>query len=216
MHTLSPSRTPTPAAAPEATPTRTAVTVPTSVVTRTPTPTPSPTATSTPTAAPAATATQPAAPVDATPPETACEPSLIAAIERAAEAQASYMEGAVDATALAAAWGDAGDDARIQAERMMSYRAGDILGVEVTEVGWAVGNCRARAYDGWVQVSVSEEWRYTAELTCSSGAVETSTWTETFLSETYALVPDSDGWRVRSWRIAAPDTQTRWRCSGSQ
>jgi hypothetical protein len=62
---------------------------------------------------------------------------------------------------------------------------------------------------------VSEEWRYTAQLSCASGEDQTSVWSETFASETYALVRAPDGWRIRSWRIEAPATQTRWRCSSS-
>jgi hypothetical protein len=126
------------------------------------------------------------------------------------------MEGKLDPAALAAAWGDAAADARVQAERMMSYRTADILSVEVTEVQWSMTNCRARSYEGWAQVRVSEEWRYVAQLTCSSGIAETSVWAETFPSETYALVPDGDGWLIRSWRIEAPESQSRWRCSQGQ
>lgn len=218
------SHTPAPSSTAMATSTRDApaTTTPSSTPTRqaTATPTASPSATptwaSTSTPVPTPTVTAPATPAEATPLGTACDPTLVATIERAAEAQALYMEGRLDAAALAAAWGGAAADARTQAERMMSYRAGDIVGVQVSEVEWLVNSCRARAYDGWVQVTVSEEWRYTAQLTCASGAFETSVWSEAFASETYALVRDSDGWRIRSWRIEAPDTQTRWRCPASQ
>ena len=198
---------------------------PTPVPTRTreplPTPTPTPQATATPTAIPTAawTPTPTLAPPTSAavaPTASACDASLVATIERAAEAQAGYMEGELDASVLAEAWGGAAADARAQAERMMAYRAGDIVGVDVTKVEWAVGNCRARTYSGWVQVTVSEEWRYTAQLTCASGAVETSVWAEVFASETYALVPDSGGWRIQSWLIGAPNAETRWRCSANQ
>ncbi len=212
--TLAPS--PTPTGTPEVSPTQAPVSTPTLQVTATPPDLPTATSTWTPTPAVTPTVTTSAVSVDATLPGTACEPSVVSTIERAAEAQASYMEGKLDAASLAAAWGGAAADARIQAERMMTYRAGDILGVEVTDVEWSVSNCRARVYEGWVQVSVSEEWRYAAQLTCASGAAETSVWSEAFPSETYALVRDSDGWRIRSWRIQAPETQTRWRCSASQ
>lgn len=154
--------------------------------------------------------------MEATPAMGPCDASLVAAIERAAEAQAGYMEGRVDAPALAEAWGGAAADAQAQAERMMTYRAGDIVGVQVTNVEWSVSNCRARRYSGWAQVTVSEEWRYVAQLTCASGAVETSVWSEAFSAETYALVPEPGGWRIHSWLISAPDASARWRCSSRQ
>ena len=213
-HTPDPSATPVPTDTPAAPPTPTPS--PTPALHATATPTASPSATLMPTPAPTRTATATPTAADPTPAGTACEPSIVSTIERAAEAQARYMEGKLDVSALAAAWGGAAAHAQTQAERMMSYRAGDIVGVEVTEVRWSVSDCRARTYDGWVQVSVSEEWHYTAQLTCASGAIETSVWSEVFPSETYALVRDADGWQIRSWRIDAPEMQRRWRCSSSE
>ena len=172
-----------------------------------------PTATSLPTLTPTSPASSSGT---ATPEAVACDASLLAAVERAAEAQAGYMEGNVDAAGLAEAWGGAATDAQDQAERMMAYRAGDITGVEVTEVAWVVNSCTARAYRGWTQVAVSEEWRYTAQLACASGDTETSTWVEAFSSELYALEPSADGWRIVSWLSGRPDAEVRWRCSETQ
>jgi hypothetical protein len=217
---------PTPALLPTASPTPTLVPTWTLVPTRTPEPLPtaSPTVGATATAAATATATltptptQPApSPTEVAMPEAVpCDASLLAAIEGAAEAQAAYMEGNLDEVGLADAWGGAAADAQTQAERMMAYRASDITGVEVTEVEWTVNSCAARAYRGWTQVAVSEEWRYTAELTCASGDVETSTWIEAFSSELYALVPVPGGWRIESWLSGRPDRVARWHCSGTQ
>ena len=211
-----PTLLPTVPASPTPVPTRTREPLPT--LTPTAQATAIPAAIPTATLIPTPTLTPPAPPTSAaaTPTPSACDASLVATIERAAEAQAGYMEGELDASVLAEAWGGAAADARAQAERMMAYRAGGIAGVDVTKVEWAVGNCRARTYNGWVQVTVSEEWRYTAQLTCASGAVETSIWAEVFASETYALVPDSGGWRIQSWLIGAPNAETRWRCSANQ
>jgi hypothetical protein len=220
--TLLPTATHTPIVAPTSTPTVTprpttawaplpATSPPTEAtvtVTGTATAVPLPTFTPTPRASSSSEAMTPEA--------VACDASLLAAIERAAEAQAAYMEGSLDEVGLAEAWGGAAADAQGQAERMMAYRAGDITGVELTDVEWAVNSCAARAHTGWTQVAVSEEWRYTAQLACASGSTETSTWVEAFSSELYALVPGSDGWRIESWLSGRPDTETRWRCSGTQ
>jgi hypothetical protein len=191
---------PRPTASPTVEATATAAATPTEAPMPTPTPTPQASA----------------APGAATPEAVACDASLQAAIERAAEAQAAYMEGNLDEAGLAEAWGGAAADAQSQAERMMAYRAGDVTGVEVTEVEWTVTSCVARAYRGWTQVAVSEEWRYSAQLACASGSTETSTWVEAFSSELYALVPSPDGWRIESWLSGSPDREARWRCSGTQ
>lgn len=229
----------TPTTSSEATPTplptasRTPLLLPTpTLVVSTPTATQRPSPTASPTAGATATlpATSTATPMPtltptaqassssgaATPEAVACDTSLLAAIERAAEAQAAYMEGTLDEAGLTEAWGGAATDAQGQAERMMAYRAGNILGVEVTEVEWTVNSCAARAYRGWTQVAVSEEWRYTAQLSCASGSTETSTWVEAFSSELYALVPGPDGWRIESWLSGRPDREARWRCSEAQ
>jgi hypothetical protein len=220
--TAAPTWTPElPTATVELTPLPTATAAPTeTALPPTPTLPPAPTATITPlpTAAPtqAATPTPGATAVpdeDQTPTGVvACGGEIQAAIEQAADAQARYMEGALGAGDLEAAWGRTASDAQTQADRMIGYRDGGIQSVRITGVTWALSGCQMIAYDGWAQVTVSEQWTYEAELTCASGGARTSVWTENFAAESYALVRGLQGWQIESWLTGTAVADAKWTC----
>jgi hypothetical protein len=141
-----------------------------------------------------------------------CDGSIQSVIERALEAQALYMEGALSAEELGAAWGDSAHDAQSQADRMLSYREGGVQGVQIVGVSWAIERCQARRDGDRAQVTVGERWTYRADLTCASGTAHDSSWVDVFPAESYVLVRSGDGWRIASWLTGPVSTEAQWTC----
>lgn len=211
--------------------TSTATPWPTSTLRATPTitPSPSPQPTSTlpvPTAtsrapgatlrAPTATIAVPTATVPtpaATSAETvACSAEIRAVIERAAAAQAQYMEGTLDEAALAAAWGGAAVDAQQEADRLLAFSRASGQQVEIEDVIWTVSECQMQRQLGWVRVVTSERWTYEAAAECVPGERHAVRRIERFPAQVYALSHDGEEWRIDSWLTGPAEVEAQWRC----
>jgi hypothetical protein len=141
-----------------------------------------------------------------------CDDQVRAAIERAMEAQAQYMEGVLPAEALSEASGDVAIYAQQQADLMLDYRTERIQDVEIVEVTWTIERCEARLAGERAQVSATERWTYRAELACASGEARDSTWVDFFPAESYTLVRSGEGWRIASWLTGPVRTEAMWVC----
>jgi hypothetical protein len=208
-----PTATWTPTALPTWTPIPTLPPEPTATATQTraATPTPLPTATQTPTPVAMATSSF-EADLEATPEGSSpCTAEVREVIQNAAEAQALYMEGALDVAGLEQAWGNAASDARVEADRLGQYRDGEIQSVKLLDVSWELDGCWAQVYEDWVRVTVGERWTYEAELGCGETTV-TAQWIEHFSGEVYALTRVDGGWRITSWLTGPAVVEQTWGC----
>jgi len=205
--------TPTPIAilpSPTSTPTAT----PTHIPTETPTPTLAATATATPTDTPTPTPTPTPLSTPTPGPQGDCTEPIVRAILAAGEAQARYMEGHLSTDALAQAWGGAAGEARLQADRMIRYRAGGIQGIRISQVSWQLVACRIveTVGEGRVRVTTEEHWTYEADLDCGQATPQPSIWLDRFPAEEYILVRQDSEWRIESWAIGQGTKPSRWQC----
>jgi hypothetical protein len=126
------------------------------------------------------------------------------------------MEGILPAEDLVETWGAAAEEARRQADQMIYYRKGGVLGVTITDVTWEIEGCWAvsELVEGQVRVNTSETWMYKAELRCSSGVVHNSMWIETYPAETYILIWIEGEWQISEWYLGAQRILTidYWQC----
>jgi hypothetical protein len=206
-HTPTTTNTPLPAA------TNTPLATPAATNTPAATDTPLPTLTPTSTNTPAATNTPLATPAVATTPGwIVCDATVMSVIEGAAAAQAAYMEGGISATDLAETWGAAAPYARSQADQMVFYRTAQISEVRITGVEWEILSCQMQAAGSLMRVVLTERWRYQATLSCSPDGTHSSTWSEVFPAETFALVREGEGWRIDSWLTGPVEVEQWWTC----